>query len=88
MLILTILAWLIGSLLVITIVGSVIAYFTLAVPAMKNAKPLTEEDRSLCEKLVKEGKAFPFMCRQAVKRGACPCQPCTKLENRKAAETK
>jgi hypothetical protein len=87
MLILRILEWFFGSLLFISVVGGVIAYFTLAVPAMKNAQSLSEGDRHICEQLIQEGKGYPWVCRKAVKQGACPCQPCAKVAKRKGPES-
>lgn len=72
-----------GVIIFMTIVGGVISFLTIAVPAMRNAKPLTEEYLKICQKLIKEGKAYPYICGWAVKNGKCPCLPCEKLNNTK-----
>jgi len=66
-------------------IASAIAYLALAVPAMRRAKPLSEQDQEHCRRVIREGSAYPFLCAQAVKNGKCPCQPCAKLEQAKAA---
>ncbi len=68
-----------GIVVLIFVAGGVFAYFAFAVPAMKTAPPLSEEDRMVCRRLIKERKAYPFLCRSSVKKGACPCQPCGML---------
>jgi hypothetical protein len=65
-----------GFFILLCTIAGIICYHTLAVP---NRKPLTEEERKICQKIVKERKAYPFVCRQAVKTGQCPCLPCDKL---------
>jgi hypothetical protein len=63
--------------------GGIIAFLVFAVPAMRSAPPLTAEEREICLRLARQGKAFPFLCRHSVKEGACPCQPCQKLNDAK-----
>jgi hypothetical protein len=65
-----------GVFILASAVAGYICYQTLAVP---NMRPLTPENRALCAKLVKEGKAYPFVCARAAKTGMCPCLPCKKL---------
>ena len=48
-----------------------------------NAKPLTEEDLKICERIVSERKGYPFVCKWALKHKKCPCLPCKRLENAK-----
>jgi hypothetical protein len=71
-----------GGFLVANVIAGVICYVTLAVP---NRKPLSPEERELCRQLIKQQQAYPFLCRQSVKLGLCPCLPCKKLEQAKAA---
>ena len=59
--------------------ASVVAYFKLAVPAMRNAKPIPDDDVRFCREIVRQGKGFPWVCTQALKSGRCPCQPCQKV---------
>jgi len=66
-----------GALILLTAIAGVICYYTLALP---NMKPLSEEERQICARFVKEGKAYPFMCRRAVKTSQCACLPCKKLD--------
>jgi hypothetical protein len=73
----------VGVLIVLLAIAGVICHFTAAVP---NMKPLTEEERGICQRLIQEGKAFPFVCRQATKTGKCICLPCTKLEQAKGKQ--
>ena len=61
-------------------IASGVAYYKLAVPAMRDAKPIPDEDIGLCREIVKQGKGFPWVCAQALKSGRCPCQPCGKVE--------
>lgn len=75
----TIVLILAGIVVLIFAVGGVFAYFAFAAPAMKTAPPLSEEDRAICRRLIKERKAYPFLCRSSIKKGACPCQPCAML---------
>lgn len=70
----------VGLLIIVFGGGGIIAFFAFAVPAMKTAPPLTAADRESCGRVIREHKAYPFLCRHSVKKGACPCQPCSKLE--------
>ena len=67
---------------IIVIIGiaGVISYYKLAVP---NMKPLSEDERKICENIVKQVKAYPFVCKRPVKTGKCPCLPCEKLHKEK-----
>ncbi len=38
---------------------------------------------ALIRELIRQGRAFPFNCRRAVKTGLCPCQPCGVLSQAK-----
>jgi hypothetical protein len=69
-----------GGLVLMTAVAGVVCYYKLAVP---NRKPLSEEERKICAQIVRKGKGYPFVCRQAVKIGQCPCLPCARLEKKK-----
>jgi hypothetical protein len=60
-------------------VASVVAYYKLAVPAMRNAPPVSEDDLKYCREIVKQGKGFPWVCSRALRTGRCPCQPCAKV---------
>jgi len=82
--IITIILIVAGIVVLVIVGGGIFAYFMFAVPAMKVAPPLSEEDRAVCGRLIKEWKAYPFLCRSSVKKGACPCQPCPKLNAAKA----
>jgi hypothetical protein len=75
----TVILMLLGVIVLVFVGGGIIAYFAFAVPAIKSAPPLSEEDREACRRLIKEWKAYPFLCRSSVRKGACPCQPCPKL---------
>ncbi len=44
------------------------------------AQPLTEEQLKICEQVVKDGKAMPFICKRALKKEKCPFLPCIRLE--------
>ena len=55
------------------VVAGIICFRAFALPAMR---PLEEEDRAICSRLVKQGKAYPFLCAYSIKRRMCPCQPC------------
>ena len=70
----------IGVFLAGSAVAGVICYYKLALP---NMKPLSEDERSLCRRIVEKGQGFPWMCKHAVKTGKCACQPCDKLEKEK-----
>jgi hypothetical protein len=82
--ILTIIFMLLVAIVLVFAVGGILAYFAFAVPAMRTAPPLSEEDRAVCRKLIEGWKAYPFLCRSSVKKGACPCQPCQKLNAAKS----
>jgi hypothetical protein len=69
-----------GVLILGTAIAGVICYYTLALP---NMKPLAAEERAICERLVRQGKGYPFMCAHAVKTGQCACLPCRRLEEAK-----
>ena len=60
-------------------VASVVAYYRFAVPAMRSAKPVPEDDLRLCREIVKQGKGFPWICARALRTGRFPCQPCAKV---------
>jgi hypothetical protein len=45
-----------------------------------NAKPLSDEEIAICRKIVEQRRGYPYVCRWAVRHGACPCLPCSKLE--------
>ena len=49
----------------------------------QNAKPLTDEEIKLCEKIVRERKNYPWVCKTTLKYRKCPCLPCKKLEDEK-----
>lgn len=71
------------------LVGLVIAWKLLIVPLLikrlflPNAKPLTDEELRICEKIVHEGKGYPYVCRLALEYKKCGCLPCSKLEKAK-----
>jgi len=70
--------------LVAVVAGSslagVVCYYKLAVPQMK---PLTTAERELCRTIISKGEGYPFLCRHAVRKGECPCLPCSALEREK-----
>lgn len=71
----------IGSFILLSAIAGIICYHKLAVP---NRKPLSEDEVKICKEIIRSGKAYPFMCRQAVKLGMCPCLPCEKLNKAKS----
>lgn len=64
-------------------ITSVLLIKNLMEPA---AKPLTSEELKSCEKIIKEGKGYPYVCKWALKHGKCPCLPCKKLGNEKSGQ--
>jgi hypothetical protein len=48
------------------------------------AKSLTAEELRICERIVREGKGYPYVCRLALQYKRCPCLPCAKLEKAKS----
>ncbi len=83
-----VLLWLASALLVL--IGLWLAWQLLIAPLLTaklfspNAKPLTAQEVAICARIVKEGKGYPYVCKQAVKTGRCPCLPCDKLNRAKA----
>jgi hypothetical protein len=75
--------YIVAGFVVLLLAASVIAYFKLAVPAMRNAPALAPEDIPFCRTVVKRGRGYPWVCAQAVKNGRCPCQPCARLQEAK-----
>ena len=47
-------------------------------------RPLSEEERKLCARIIDSGLGQPWICRKAVETGECECLPCKKLEKAKA----
>ncbi|NBC28393.1 MAG: hypothetical protein GVY29_00195 [Spirochaetes bacterium] len=41
---------------------------------------LTPEQRAACSRIVDAGLGRPWICREAIDRGTCPCLPCDNLE--------
>lgn len=74
----------IGFVILIFILGNVIAgvicYYKLAIP---NMKPLLKEELNVCKKIIKQKQGYPFVCKNALKTGKCPCLPCKKLNKYK-----
>ncbi|HTX43840.1 MAG TPA: hypothetical protein VMC61_03865 [Methanocella sp.] len=70
--ILTIILIMAAIVVLILVGGGIFAYFAFAVPAMKAAPPLSEEDRAVCRELIKGWKAYPFLCRSSVKKRCLP----------------
>ena len=79
-------AYVLGGLVVAMAVASAIAYFILAVPAMRNAAPLSEADRQVCANIVNSGKGYPWVCSRAVRTNTCLCQPCGKVARAQGAK--
>lgn len=69
--------------LIIVIIFALISWILIKKLMEPNAKPLTEEELVLCEKIVNEGKGWPYVCKWALKHRKCPCLPCDRLEKRK-----
>jgi hypothetical protein len=67
------------------VIASVVAYFTLAVPAMRKAPPLPDGDVEYCRRVVAQGRGYPWVCVRGVRTGRCPCQPCAKVAREKGA---
>jgi hypothetical protein len=65
------------ALVLLTIGGGYIYYYT---SARKKTKPLAKSELEICRKLVRERRAYPFICKLSVKDGSCPCKPCPKLK--------
>jgi len=78
----------------IILVGLVIAWKLLIVPLLikkvflPNAKPLMDEELRICERIVYEGKGYPYVCRVALKYKKCGCLPCNKLEKAKGVQSR
>ena len=49
-----------------------------------SARPLTDEELAICEKLVAAKRGYPYVCKWALKHKACPCLPCSKLDAQRA----
>lgn len=69
----------VGGLALLILIPSLIMIGKL--PSM--SKPLTDAEVEICSKILSKHKGYPFICRWAVKHKACPCLPCSKLENAK-----
>jgi len=76
-----IILWIILGIIGIFIIGSAIAgiicYYKLAIP---NMKPLSEEQLTICQKLIDAGKNYPWVCKRATKKKECPCFPCDMIK--------
>ncbi len=66
----------VGAFSALIALAGVIGYYVLGPPTMRQ---LSESDLEICRRLVEEGDVYPFVCRQAVCTGLCPCCPCEKL---------
>ena len=69
-----------GLALIIALVDSVVRYIRIK---KGDPKPLNDEERMLCAKILDSGIGKPWICRRAVDSGKCPCLPCDKLEQAK-----
>ncbi|MBN1411304.1 MAG: hypothetical protein JW969_10715 [Spirochaetales bacterium] len=58
-------------------VAGIVCYYRLALPNMKS---LTEEQLSICKKVIDCGRNFPWLCRRALKKKECPCFPCDRFK--------
>ena len=67
------------------VIGVIIAvvWYVINNVLEKNAEPLSDEELTLCEEIIKSGKGYPFVCKRAVRNKKCPCLPCEKLDKAK-----
>ena len=63
----------VGFLIIGFVIAGVICYYKIAIP---NMRPLSEEQLSICQKVIDSGKNYPWVCKRAVKKKECPCFPC------------
>ena len=70
----------VGGFILLSIIGGYIFYYTYAV---HHGKPLSPEELEICKKILRERKAYPFVCKLSIKYGKCPCLPCDKLNKAK-----
>jgi hypothetical protein len=68
---------LIGSALLVALITSIVSFRKAG---RHEPRPLTNEDRALCARIIDAGLGRPWICRKAVDRGECPCLPCPMLE--------
>ena len=74
----------IGLIIGISAIVMIVVFLYVIYPRLeKNAQPLTDEELILCEKIIKDGKGYPFVCKRAIRNKKCPCLPCEKLNKAK-----
>lgn len=67
-----------GAFVLVLAASGLILWRVLAVPRLQ---PLSEEDVTACREIIDAGRGRPLLCWYSTKTGACPCQPCARLEN-------
>lgn len=70
----------IGLTVVVALLDSAIRYAKVEKHALK---PLNDQERALCARIVDRGVGHPWICRKAVDTGQCPCLPCARLDKEK-----
>ena len=75
------------TVLSIAVIGLLIHSFVLYSKIKQGLpRPLSDEERMICERIIDAGIDNPWICRQAVETGKCTCLPCKKLERAKRDE--
>ena len=69
--------YIIGGFVLVTIVISYAFYQTLAYFLMKNStKSISEDEKDVCRRKLKEGKAPSPFCKTYIKKGKCGSKTC------------